>query len=68
MSEWNPLTIYFYDECYVRICFEEYNTNNLQNKFVHLANNCISKHAENFSEKINETMMFLSEFIDYLKV
>lgn len=62
------MTIYFYDSCYIRVCFEEYNPTDLSNKFAHLANNCISKHAENFEEKVNDTMMNLEEFIDYIKV
>lgn len=68
VTEWNPLTIYFYDDCYIRICFDEYNSTDLQNKFAHLANNCISKHAENFEDKINDTMMYLPDFVDYIKV
>lgn len=63
MTDWNPLTIYFYDTCYIRICFEEYNPQDLHNKFAHLANNCISKHAENFEEKVNDTMMYLEDFV-----
>jgi len=50
------------------VCFEEYNPTDLQNKFAHLANNCISKHAENFEEKVNDTMMHMEEFAEYVKV
>ncbi|EGR31656.1 tubulin-tyrosine ligase family protein, putative [Ichthyophthirius multifiliis] len=67
VSEWNPLQIFFYDECYIRLCFEDYTADNLENKFVHLANNCISKQAEGFQEKVNETMMCLDDFIEYIK-
>ncbi|EGR28974.1 tubulin-tyrosine ligase family protein, putative [Ichthyophthirius multifiliis] len=68
VTDWNPLVIYFYEECYIRICFDEFNIDDLQNKFAHLANNCISKNAANFEEKINETMMFQNEFVDYINV
>ncbi|KAL4438623.1 hypothetical protein ABPG74_015521 [Tetrahymena malaccensis] len=67
VTEWNPLTIYFYDTCYIRVCFDEYDPSDLQNKFAHLANNCISKHAENFEEKVNDTMMYLEDFVEYIR-
>lgn len=49
VTDWNPLTVYFYDECYARFSIEEYTTeeNNFQNSFVHLVNNSIGKDSEN---------------------
>jgi len=50
VTDWNPLTIYFYDECYARFSVEEYTTSDegLENAYVHLVNNSISKQNERF--------------------
>lgn len=50
VTDWNPLTIYFYDECYARFSVEEYTTSDegLENAYVHLVNNSISKKNERF--------------------
>ena len=48
--DWNPLTIYFYDECYARFSVEKYTTSDegLDNAYVHLVNNSISKTNDRF--------------------
>ena len=50
VTNWNPLTVYFYDECYARFSVEEYTTSDegLDNAYVHLVNNSISKTNERF--------------------
>lgn len=32
VADWNPLKIYFYNECYIRFCAEDYDPNDLKNK------------------------------------
>ncbi|EGR29884.1 tubulin-tyrosine ligase family protein, putative [Ichthyophthirius multifiliis] len=66
VTDWKPLTIFCYQECYLRICVDEYNEENLSNKFAHLSNNCIQKNANNFQEKVDETMLFQNQFEEYL--
>ena len=41
VTDWNPLTVYFFEEFYVRISVEDYVTDdrNMENSFVHLVNN-----------------------------
>eukprot|EP00752_Nemacystus_decipiens_P007052 g6322.t2 len=52
VTDWNPLTVWFYDRCYVRFGVEEYTTSgsNIGNSFVHLVNNSICKKSDNFGQ------------------
>ena len=54
VTDWNPLTIYFYDEFYARFSVEEYNISeaSMENAFVHLVNNSIGKNSEKFHDQI----------------
>jgi hypothetical protein len=77
VADWNPLTIYFYDEFYARFSVDEYTTNenSLDNAYVHLVNNSIGKNSENFNKPIkaeNGTdivgyMMNYKDFSEYIK-
>ena len=43
VTDWNPLTVWFYEDCYLRFAGQDYDATDL-NPFVHLTNNSISKH------------------------
>ena len=69
MTEWAPLTIWYYEECYVRFGIDTYDPHNLANKFAHLTNNSIGKHSEKFDNSgIEGNMWTCEEFADHLKV
>jgi hypothetical protein len=77
VTNWNPLTIYFYDECYARFSVDEYSTsvNDLENSFVHLVNNSIGKNSEKFNdviiaengEKVEGYMWSFDQVGDFIK-
>jgi tubulin monoglycylase TTLL3/8 len=77
VTDWNPLTIYFFDECYARFSVEEYSTDSasLENAFVHLVNNSIGKNSDKFGvtvtaengEPISGYMWDFNQFKDYVK-
>lgn len=47
VTDWNPLTVHFYDECYFRFCAEDFTLHDLS-VFSHLSNNSIAKYSERF--------------------
>ena len=77
VTDWNPLTVYFYKECYARFTVDEYDNNvdNLENSYAHLVNNSIGKNSENFNkivtaedgQTIDGYMWSYEEFSNYIK-
>ena len=65
---WNPLTVWFYERCYLRFGVEDYEVGNLQNKFVHLTNNSVVKNSEQFyTTEIEGSMWHSEEFAELLR-
>ena len=68
MTDWDPLTIWFYEECYIRFAAEDYEYNKVGNKFSHLTNNSIAKYSKSDEAKIIDGNMWdVNQFNDYLK-
>ena len=48
VTSWNPMRVWFFEECYVRFGAEEYDINEFYNRFAHLTNNSIGKYSKKF--------------------
>jgi hypothetical protein len=54
VTDWNPLTAWIYEECYIRFIPIDYDINNLKEKYgpklnirvMHLTNNSVVKYSE----------------------
>jgi len=43
VTDWNPLTIWLYDECIARFCSDPWNLSHIGNRFAHLSNVSVNK-------------------------
>lgn len=67
VTDWNPLTIWIYRECYVRFSPVDYDPTSLD-KYMHLTNNAIVSKCDAFHEsEIEGNMWSCDEFSDHLK-
>lgn len=63
------MTIYVYDEPYVRFGAEDYDPDNIQNLYSHLTNNAIGKNSDLFEcSEIKGNMWEINQFAKYLQV
>jgi tubulin monoglycylase TTLL3/8 len=46
VTDWNPLTIWIYKECYVRFSPIDYDIKKISNRYMHLTNNAIVSKSE----------------------
>lgn len=68
VTSFSPLTIWFYEECYLRFSAEAYSDSDLSNKFIHLTNNSIVKYSKKFHENvIDGCMMHIHGLQEILK-
>ena len=67
VSSFNPLTIWIYEEPYMRFGAEDFDLNNIKNLFSHLTNNAIACKSNKFdNSNIPENMWYIGNFRNYL--
>ena len=67
VTDWNPLTVWFYRECYLRFSMAAFDLSNLDDAFVHLCNNSIQKEQDNFEALKASSMWTLEQFREHLR-
>eukprot|EP01135_Chromosphaera_perkinsii_P001702 Nk52_evm79s208 gene=Nk52_evmTU79s208 len=69
VTDWNPLTIWVYKDCYLRFCSDEFCLAELSRKSIHLTNNSVQRHLPGFNtcSLINENMWELQDFQTFLE-
>ena len=67
VTDFNPLIIWYYEECYVRFSVLDYNAEDVNNKFIHLTNNAIaSLHKDFDNNEIKGSMFSMEQFRQHL--
>ena len=69
VTDWNPLTVWLYSEPYIRFAAADFSYKNIQNRYAHLSNNSVAKHAKTqiVTHEIDGNMWSLDEFQSYLR-
>jgi tubulin monoglycylase TTLL3/8 len=63
--DFQPLEIWFFNKCYIRISTDEYDLADYSNKYKHLTNNSVNKHSENFV--VEDGFLSQADFKTYLE-
>ena len=68
VTDWNPLTVWYFKKPYVRFPAHDYDPQDIDNNFAHLANNSIAKYgsAQANLHEIDGNMMFVEDLQEYL--
>lgn len=76
VTGWDPLTVWFYDDCYLRFSSEEYSMDDLSDQYVHLTNNSIQKYSDKFNDvyatddgeiRVEGNMLHSDDFKQYIR-
>lgn len=62
--DFDPIEIWFFEKCYIRLSTGSYDLKDIKNRFKHLTNNSVNKKAENFVKE--EGFLRQEEFRTYI--
>eukprot|EP00826_Nyctotherus_ovalis_P041315 TRINITY_DN413_c0_g6_i1.p1 TRINITY_DN413_c0_g6~~TRINITY_DN413_c0_g6_i1.p1 ORF type:complete len:191 (+),score=56.83 TRINITY_DN413_c0_g6_i1:193-765(+) len=65
VTGWNTMSVWFYNDCYVRFGATDYDVTRLHSRYSHLTNNCVTKNCE--EGEIEGNMWDLEEYTLHLK-
>lgn len=68
VTDFNPLHIWWFNELYIRLSANDYDTKDLDNKFTHLTNNSIAKKSHNPNIQGYDNMYTQEQLKSYLLV
>ncbi|CAG9317781.1 unnamed protein product [Blepharisma stoltei] len=68
ISNSDPLTVWIYQDCYLRFAVDDYQLDRLENKYMHLTNNSIVKNSDNFEDaEIVGCMWHINQLKEYFE-
>lgn len=66
IQDFCPPKIWFYDDCYIRFCADDFSLENIYNKHIHLTNNSVQKYNKNGN--IEKSMWSMEEFSEFIGI
>lgn len=67
VTSFNPVTIYMFNSCYLRVCSGTYDINAIAERRAHLTNYSINKEAFSKQECIDESVCHINRLKEFLK-
>ena len=61
------MTIWFFEDCYIRFAAEDYEFTKVNNKFAHLTNYSVAKYSKKDDHTIEGNMWDTTQMSDYIK-
>jgi len=64
VTDWNPLTVWLYQEPYIRFAAADFSYKHIHNRYAHLSNSSVGKHADSqrVTHDIDGNMWSLDDF------
>eukprot|EP00826_Nyctotherus_ovalis_P013056 TRINITY_DN13495_c0_g1_i16.p1 TRINITY_DN13495_c0_g1~~TRINITY_DN13495_c0_g1_i16.p1 ORF type:complete len:358 (-),score=65.68 TRINITY_DN13495_c0_g1_i16:17-1090(-) len=67
VTSFNPLVVYMFNSCYLKICGSEFSLENFKDKYRHISNFSIQKNNNRINDINNDLIMSVPQFIEHLK-
>jgi len=67
VTSMNPLIIYMFNSCYLRLCGSEFSLDDIKDKYKHLSNYSVQRKNTRVQNVHNDLIMSLPQFIEHLQ-